>query len=112
MKTQYYISLSIEELVLNVVGLADLDRKKKGHSVGYYADICIYPVEEGRVRLRIRDNLTEWAPPSMDINERNLFEEEQEAGGLNELGIGIIKKIAREYSYKRTIGFNNFSVIL
>ena len=64
------------------------------------------------MRLRIRDNLTEWLPSDVDISDMNLLEEEDKAGGQNELGIGIVKKIAKEYSYKRTIGFNNFSVIL
>lgn len=112
MKTQYYISLSIEELILNVVGLAGEDGKGKRRKNGYYADIHIYPMEGKQIRLRIRDNLTEWTPSSVDISEINLLEETKAAGGQNELGLGIVKKIAREYSYKRTIGFNNFSVIL
>lgn len=112
MKTQYYITLSIEELVLNVVGLAGEDKRRKRKKAAYYADIHIYPLEGKQVRLRIRDNLTEWTPSSLDIDEMNLLEEAESFGGQNELGLGIVKKIAREYSYKRTIGFNNFSVIL
>lgn len=111
-KKQFYINLSIEELIVNVAGLAEEDNQKKKRKKEYYADIRIAVSKDGTVRLRIRDNLTEWVPTAFDIHEVSLLEHMPESGGMNEFGIGIIKKIAREYSYKRTIGFNNFSVIL
>ncbi len=114
MKRQYYINLAIEELIVNVVGLAEADSrqlKKKRHSGIYYADVRISPMEDGSVRLRIRDNLTEWTPAALKEDGSSLVELD-EGASVNELGIGLIKKIASSYSYRRTIGFNNFSVIL
>ena len=109
LKKQFYINLSIEELILNVMGLAEEDRKKKKNPREYYADIRISPRTDGTIYLRIRDNLTEWTPLALDTSDMEQVVEMDENSGINELGIGIIKKIAKDYSYKRTIGFNNFS---
>ena len=40
------------------------------------------------------------------------MDDASEKNPVNELGIGIVKKIAAEYSYRRTIGYNNFMVVL
>lgn len=109
MKKQYYINLSIEELIVNVIGLADEGERGKKDGRNFYADIRIRPMDSGMVYLRIRDNLTEWRPA--EEKGASLLELD-ESVKVNELGIGIIKRIAVSYSYRRTIGFNNFSVIL
>lgn len=111
-KQQYYIILSLEELVVNVVRLAEADKAGRKKRKEYYADVRISPGEDGLVRLRIRDNLTEWTPAALDMKSTDSLVELDEAGDVNELGIGIVRKIAKAYSYKRTIGFNNFSVTL
>lgn len=109
-KQTYYISLVIEELVANVVNMA-------GDSRGFdYADILIAR-EGGRTRLRIRDNLTQFDPTAsevgdMDAARKDLMGDAEEEGKINDLGIGIVKKIASDYSYRRTIGYNNFMVVL
>ena len=56
-----------------------------------------------------------YEPGKGDLNM--LIERYQEDGSIdykriNELGIGMIKKIASEYSYRRTIGYNNFLVTI
>ena len=38
--------------------------------------------------------------------------EAAEEESFNLLGIGIVKNVAKEYDYKRTIGFNNFRIVL
>ena len=111
-KKQYYISLFIEELIINVVGLAEESRGHGRTAKTYYADIRIAPQADGSIWLRIRDNLTEWMPASMDIQDPSQLVQLDEDGSVNELGIGIIKRLSKSYSYKRTIGFNNFSAIL
>lgn len=111
-KRQYYITLAIEELVVNVIGLAGTDQKKWGREKEYYADIKIVPLSGGRARLRIRDNLTEWNPAELCAEGADELARLDENSAVNELGIGMVKKIAEEYSYRRTIGFNNFSVVL
>ncbi len=111
MKKQYYISLAIEELVANVVGLAQTDARRKKKKE-YYVDIRISPRENGEVELRIRDNLTEFNPGEVATDDMSSLLQGGGESAVNTLGIGMVKKIASEYSYKRTIGFNNFSVIL
>ncbi len=109
-KQTYYISLVIEELVANVVNMA-------GETRGFdYADILIAR-EGGKTRLRIRDNLTQFDPTASDVGDmdaaRNGLMDDGEADSkINDLGIGIVKKIASDYSYRRTIGYNNFMVVL
>ena len=109
---QFYINLSIEELIINVAGLAEADNTRKKRRKEYYADIRITPGPDGVIGLRIRDNLTEWIPGALDMEDTDSLVDLDEAGDVNELGIGLIKRIARSYNYKRTIGFNNFSVTL
>ena len=110
-KQTYYISLVIEELVANVVNMA-------GENRGFdYADILIVP-EEGKLRLRVRDNLTQFDPTSSEVGDmdaaRNglMNDDGADDNPINDLGIGIVKKIASDYSYRRTIGYNNFMVVL
>lgn len=111
-RRQYYISLAIEELVVNVIGLAEADKKKGGRAREYYADIKIVPLEDGKVCLRIRDNLTQWTPAALSAGDASELARCDEGSAVNELGIGMVKKIAEQYSYRRTIGFNNFSAVL
>lgn len=111
-KRQYYITLAIEELVVNVIGLAGTDRRKWGRHKEYYADIKIVPLSGGRARLRIRDNLTQWNPAALHTDGAGELARLDEDSRVNELGIGMVKKIAEEYSCRRTIGFNNFSAVL
>ena len=66
----------------------------------YYADIRIAPQADGSIWLRIRDNLTEWMPASMDIQDPSQLVQLDEDGSVNELGIGIIKRLSKSYSYK------------
>ena len=111
-KKMYMIDLIIEELVVNTVNLAD------GKGRVPYVDVRITPIDGDRVTVRIRDNLTQLDLTDSGIGDLNmLIERYQEDGSIdykriNELGIGMIKKIASEYSYRRTIGYNNFLVTI
>ncbi|MDO4265427.1 MAG: MATE family efflux transporter [Eubacteriales bacterium] len=113
MKTQYYMSLCVEELLLNVLGVSRAQSgKRNGRERKEYADIRILKKPDGTVLLRIRDTLTEW---SGEWKRRQKLSEIPSAGeetGVNELGLGIVQAVAENYSLKRTIGFNNFSVTL
>ncbi len=105
MKTQYYISLCIEELVVNIIQLGF--RKERDN----YIDIKLTVQQDGTVTLRIRDDATEFDP-----TQSNLSLDELSSGTYqkdhNELGLFLVKKVAKSYSYKRTVGFNNFLVVL
>ena len=112
-KLEYYINLAIEELVVNVISMAQECMKSS-----YYVDVRITPMEDGSTQLRIRDNLIQFNPA--DVGESDALGGAEEVlnreavgnGGVNELGISIVKKIAKEYSYRRTIGYNNFLVTI
>ncbi|MGI6069843.1 MAG: MATE family efflux transporter [Blautia sp.] len=110
LKKEYYITLSIEELVVNVVGLANEDSSRNKKE--YYVDIRISPHQDGGIGLRIRDNLTEFNPGDLSTDDMKSLALKTDSSAVNELGIGLVKKIAKDYNYKRTIGFNNFSVTL
>ncbi len=117
--TTFYINLVIEELVVNVVNMAK-DNKKSLN----YVDIRVVPVAQGEaksVMLRVRDNLTQFDPSSSDVGNIAAYtdgmlsetaEDDLLSGSINELGLGIVKGIAKEYQYRRTIGYNNFLVII
>ena len=45
---------------------------------------------------------------SMDIQDPSQLVQLDEDGSVNELGIGIIKRLSKSYSYKRTIGSTIF----
>ena len=118
MKT-FYIHLTIEELVVNVISRAKVD----GRSLSY-VDVRITPDVEGEdncVLLRVRDNLTQFDPSASEVGDidvllDNMMSGEEGTdeleGNVNELGIGMVKKIAKEYHYRRTIGYNNFMVLI
>ena len=117
--TTFYINLVIEELVVNVVNMAK-DNKKSLN----YVDIRVISVAQGEaksVMLRVRDNLTQFDPSSSDVGNIAAYtdgmlsetaEDDLLSGSINELGLGIVKEIAKEYQYRRTIGYNNFLVII
>jgi hypothetical protein len=48
----------------------------------------------------------------MEAVRSGLIDGDNEDNTINALGIGIVKKIASDYSYRRTIGYNNFMVVL
>lgn len=105
-KKMYYVSLCIEELVVNIIKLGF------GKSRENYIDIRLAVEKDGTVSLRIRDDATEFDPTKMiDPDIRTLSNEEQ-AGNINELGLFMVKKVATSYFYKRTVGFNDFMVVL
>ncbi len=118
-KQTYYINLVIEELVVNVVSMAKGDGRNFS-----YVDIRIAPVKmdnEKHVMLRVRDNLTQFDPTSSNVGDMESFKDDLMGGGetnvsldgdINELGLAIVKKIAKDYQYRRTIGYNNFMVII
>ena len=110
-KKQYYISLVIEELVVNVIGLAQSHGVLSGRK-SYYVDLRITPKDQQEISLRIRDNLTEFNPQEHASWDIRSLDPEQAGSPVNALGIGLVMKVSRNCSYKRTIGFNNFSITL
>jgi len=102
MKKSYYINLCMEELVVNVLQLSS-------EMKGIYVDVAIHSLPDDRIQLRIRDNLVQFDPTETGTGD---VLEAAEEDSFNSMGLEIVKKIAVEYAYKRTIGMNDFRVIL
>ncbi|MEG1846024.1 MAG: ATP-binding protein [Oscillospiraceae bacterium] len=100
-KKQYYIFLCIEEIAVNIIKHGFNDGKE------HYIDIRIIAGEN--VMLNIRDDATEFDPTAKKDADITTSAEERDIGGL---GIYLVKKIAKEFSYKRVIGFNNLHIVL
>ena len=112
-RQNYFINLIIEELVVNVIMMADSGRNRR-----FYVDVRVFQDEEGHLTVRVRDNLTQFDPAESGVGDLGTLLKDYRdqgqirEGAINELGIGMIKRIAREYSYHRTIGYNNFLVTI
>lgn len=102
-KISYYISICMEEMVVNTMQLA----KNKGKE--YNVDVKITRLTGGDIVIRIRDDCIEFDPT---VKTAGSALEAAEEESFNLLGIGIVKNVAKEYDYKRTIGFNNFRIVL
>lgn len=102
-KISYYISICMEEMVVNTMQLA----KKRGRK--YNVDVKITRLTGGDIVIRIRDDCIEFDPTAKTADSALEAAEEE---SFNLLGIGIVKNVAKEYDYKRTIGFNNFRIVL
>ena len=102
-KISYYISICMEEMVVNTMQMAKNDNKK------YNVDVKIKRLSDGKIVIRIRDDCIEFDPT---VKTAGSALEAAEEESFNLLGIGIVKNVAKEYDYKRTIGFNNFRIVL
>ena len=105
-KKRYYISLCIEELVVNIIQIGF--RKERDN----YIDIRVLVLPDRQEVLRIRDDAVEFDPTkSREGSVEELIEGSRQEKH-NELGLLLVKKVASSYSYKRTVGFNDFMVLL
>lgn len=59
--------------------------------------------------LNIRDDAIQFDPTAKVDADVTSSAEERDIGGL---GIYLVKKVAKEFSYKRVIGFNNLHIVL
>ncbi len=106
MKKQYAISLCMEELVVNIIQMGF--RKERDN----YIDIKVSVLPDQRVVLRIRDDAVEFDPTNSQEASLNDLMDDSHHEDHNELGLLMVKKMAKSYSYKRMVGFNNFMVVL
>lgn len=100
-KKQYYILLCIEEIAVNIIKYGFKDGKK------HYIDIRI--IAGDQVLLNIRDDAVQFDPTAKKDADVTADAQSRDIGGL---GIYLVKKVAREFSYKRVIGFNNLHIVL
>lgn len=106
MKKQYAISLCMEELVVNIIQMGF--QKERDN----YIDIRVSVLPDQRVALRIRDDAVEFDPTQSREASLDDLAEGSHQEDHNELGLLMVKKVAQSYSYKRTVGFNDFMVVL
>lgn len=106
MKKRYYISLCMEELVVNVIQLGF--QKEQDN----YIDIRVSVLPGQQVALRIRDDAVKFDPTQSQEASLNDLMDGSHQEDHNELGLLLVKKVASSYSYKRTVGFNDFIVVL
>ena len=106
MKKRYYIHLCLEELVVNVIQMGF----RKGRD--NYIDVRVSVLPDQQVVLRIRDDAVEFDPTQdQEVSLSDLLDGSHREEH-NDLGLLLVKKVARSYSYKRTVGFNDFMVVL
>lgn len=105
-KKQYTISLCMEELVVNVIQMGF--HKERDN----YIDIRVSVLPDQRVILRIRDDAVEFDPAQSKEASLDDLMDGSHQEDHNELGLLMVKKMAQSYSYKRTVGFNDFMVVL
>ncbi len=101
-KKQYYIFLCIEEIVVNIIKYGFQDGRE------HYIGIRLLKTGEN-VILNIRDDAVRFDPTTKPDPDVTASTEEREIGGL---GIYLVKKVAKEFSYRRVIGFNNLHIML
>ena len=106
MKKRYYISLCMEEIVVNVIQMGF--RKERDN----YIDIRVTVLPNQQVALRIRDDAVEFDPTQSQEASLGELLDGSHQEDHNELGLLLVKKVANSYSYKRTVGFNDFMVVL
>ena len=106
MKKRYYISLCMEELVVNVIQMGF--HKERDN----YIDIRVSVLPDQQVALRIRDDAVAFDPTQSHEASLGELMEGSHQEDHNELGLLLVKKVAKSYSYKRTVGFNDFMVVL
>ena len=98
-KQTYYLSLVIEEICCAVF------EHCKSESEQIYIQITVV-IEEDYCELYIRDNALAFNPFSLESQENvELMDKDMDA-----LGMEIVKKKAKEFSYRRYIGFNTLVV--
>ncbi len=102
-KISYYISICMEEMVVNTMQMSKNDSRK------YNVDVKIERLTDGEIVIRIRDDFIEFDPTAKTAGSALEAAEEE---SFNLLGIGIVKNVAKEYDYIQTIGFNNFRIVL
>lgn len=106
MKKRYTISLCMEELVVNVIQMGF--RRERDN----YIDIRVSVLPDQQVALRIRDDAVEFDPTQSQEASLGELLDGSHQEDHNELGLLLVKKVASSYSYKRTVGFNDFMVVL
>lgn len=98
MNQQYYVQMSFEELISAIMKHGFVDENGM-------AEVTIVSEEDGDFILRIRDNAVEFNPFSLEQTTDEISEDEMDI-----LGVKVIKNKAKEFSYRRYMGFNSLVV--
>lgn len=99
-KQKYTVMMAVEEL-----GLAILQHGFNGREDGYI-EITVAALENGEFELHLRDDALSFDPFSMNTEETGPDSDPD----MDSIGVLMIKKRAKEFSYRQYQGFNSLFV--
>lgn len=102
-KKQMLIAMATEEICV-----ATLDNGFRGKGDGFI-QITLVLLEDGDLRLHIRDNASTFNPLSLEMNEKKNI---MDVDDFSALGMSVIKKKAKDFSYRHYQGFNTVIILI
>ncbi len=99
-KQQMFATMTVEE-----IGMAVLQHGFHGRTDGYIQITAIMD-ESGILELHLRDDATEFDPFAMNMGAAS----EEGDFDMDSMGVWVIKKSAKEFSYRRYQGFNTLII--
>lgn len=101
MKQSYYVTLTVEEICSAII--ANAFGKQNRRNEQNYIQLTLVARENGDFELHLRDNAKSFNPFDM-VTKRILDANNTE--GLDAIGILMVKKKAKQFFYRRYLGFN------
>ena len=101
MRQQYTVMMTVEEL-----GLTILQHGFEGRDDGYI-QITVIALENGDFELHLRDDARSFDPFSLETAR---VQSDDDAAGIDSIGVLMIKKRSKEFHYRQYQGFNTLIV--
>lgn len=101
MKQSYYVTLTVEEICSAIIANAFGKQNRIGEE--NYIQLTLVANPNGDFELHLRDNATFFNPFDM-VTKRILDADSTE--GLDAIGILMVKQKAKQFFYRRYLGFN------
>ena len=95
-KISYYIAVCLEEMVTNTIQYGFKDQKE------HFIDIKVQAIGEG-AKLRIRDD-------GIAFNPMDYLKEQDSDDMIHNVGIRMVRGIAKEVDYRNTMRMNNLFI--
>ncbi len=101
MTQRMLVNMAVEEMCAAIFSHAGIDRE-------FYIQITLFRANQDVFELHIRDSGKAFDPFSLRTKKINEAEDEEEA--MDSMGILMVKKKAKEFSYRNYQGFNTLTV--
>lgn len=101
MKQTYYVTLVIEEICTAIQQNAKTKSEQSSDRI--YIQITLIAKRDGSFELHLRDNARIYNP--MDMITKEILSADSD-DGLDAIGILMVKKKAKQFFYRRYLGFN------